>query len=108
VNRRELIDKISKDTGATKKSTEAFLKSYEKNIHDALKKKGKVQLVNFGTFSVAKRAQRKGVNPQTKKPITIPAKMVSKFTPGKMLKEAVKDLRPPTPEPDKKDYPPRF
>ena len=93
VNKQELIDKIAKDTGATKKSTEAFLKSYEKTIHDSLKKKGKVQLVNFGTFSVAKRAQRKGVNPRTKKPITIPAKMVPKFTPGKMLKEAVKSLK---------------
>jgi DNA-binding protein HU-beta len=93
VNKQELIDKIAKDTGATKRSTEAFLKSYEKNIHDSLKKKGKVQLVNFGTFSVAKRAQRKGVNPRTKKPIIIPAKMVPKFTPGKMLKEAVKGLK---------------
>lgn len=93
VNKQELIDKIAKDTSDTKKDTERFLKSYENIIRDALKKKGKVQLVNFGTFSVAKRAQRKGVNPRTKKPITIPAKMVPKFTPGKMLKEAVKGLK---------------
>jgi len=93
VNKQELIDKMAADTKATKKDTEKFLKSYEKVIHDTLKKKGKVQLVNFGTFSVAKRAQRKGVNPRTKKPITIPAKMVPKFTPGKSLKDVVKGLK---------------
>lgn len=93
MNKQELIDKIAKDTKATKKDTELFLKKFEDNIRDAMKKKGKVQLVNFGTFSIAKRAQRKGVNPRTKKPITIPAKMVPKFTPGKMLKEAVKGLK---------------
>lgn len=93
VNKQELIDKIAKDAKATKKDTELFLKKFEDNIRDALKKKGKVQLVNFGTFSVAKRAQRKGVNPRTKKPITIPAKMVPKFTPGKMLKDVVKGLK---------------
>lgn len=35
-------------------------------------KKGKVQLIGFGTFEARERAARTGKNPQTEKPIKIP------------------------------------
>jgi DNA-binding protein HU-beta len=54
-----------------------------------LKKGDKIQLIGFGSFEVAKRAARKGVNPQTKKTISIPAKKVVKFKAGKELKDMV-------------------
>ncbi|MFW6177864.1 MAG: HU family DNA-binding protein, partial [Desulfohalobiaceae bacterium] len=44
----------------------------------------------FGTFSVEKRKERKGRNPQTGSEITIPSAKVVKFRPGKLLKESVK------------------
>jgi DNA-binding protein HU-beta len=56
---------------------------------DTLKKGDKIQLIGFGSFEVAKRAARKGVNPQTKKTISIPAKKVVKFKAGKELKDMV-------------------
>ncbi len=90
MNKQELIDKVAMDIGAKKKDVEAFINSFQSNVVDTLKKGKKVQLVNFMTISVAKRAARKGVNPRTRKAITIPAKKVPKFTPGKMLKDAVK------------------
>jgi DNA-binding protein HU-beta len=46
-------------------------------------------LVGFGTFQVRQREERKGVNPQTKEALTIPAKKVPKFKAGKELREAV-------------------
>ncbi|WP_370575665.1 HU family DNA-binding protein [Methanomethylovorans sp.] len=49
----------------------------------------KVTLVGFGTFSKAKRAARKGRNPQTGAAIKIKARTVVKFKAGKKLKEAV-------------------
>ncbi|GAH39748.1 unnamed protein product, partial [marine sediment metagenome] len=50
----------------------------------------KATLVGFGTFQVVQRNARKGVNPQTRESIQIPAKRVSKFKPGKGLREKVK------------------
>ena len=50
----------------------------------------KVILVGFGTFSVTKRAARKGRNPQTGKEINIPAKKVVKFKAGAELSSKVK------------------
>ena len=38
---------------------------------------------------MAERAERKGRNPKTKEPLTIPAARVPKFTAGKALKEAL-------------------
>ncbi|MCL4496920.1 MAG: HU family DNA-binding protein, partial [Deltaproteobacteria bacterium] len=58
-------------------------------IINALKKGDAVRLVGFGTFEVAKRAARKGRNPQTGKEIQIKASKSPKFKAGKSFKEAV-------------------
>jgi len=59
-------------------------------IKKTLSNREKVTLVGFGTFQVMERKARKGVNPQTGQPITIPAKKVPKVVPGKDLREKVK------------------
>ncbi len=50
----------------------------------------RVTLVGFGTFQVVSKRARRGVNPQTRDSINIPAKKVPKFVAGKNLKERVK------------------
>ena len=59
-------------------------------VSGALKQGDKVALVGFGTFSVAERGERTGINPSTKAAITIPAKKVAKFKAGAELAEAIK------------------
>ena len=59
------------------------------NVKGTLKKGGKLSLVGFGSFSVAKRAARDGRNPQTGATIKIPARNVVKFKPGSELKASV-------------------
>ena len=61
----------------------------ESKVSKELKKKGKVQLVGFGTFETSKRAARKGKNPATGEAIKIPAAVVPKFKAGKALKDLV-------------------
>ncbi|AJC73585.1 DNA-binding protein [Pseudothermotoga hypogea DSM 11164 = NBRC 106472] len=90
MNKKELVDKVAKKAGLKKKDVKKVVDTMLESITDALAKGEKVQLVGFGSFEVRKAAQRKGVNPQTKKPITIPARKVPKFRPGKVLKEKVK------------------
>ena len=90
MNKSELIDAIAKDAGITKVSAKAALESFVSNVTSTLKQKdGKVSLVGFGTFSVAERAARQGINPATKKPIQIAAKKVAKFKAGADLAGAV-------------------
>ncbi len=89
MNKAELVEAIAKETGLSKKDSDAALKAMTDAITKALKKKDKVQLVGFGTFEVAKRAARSGKNPQTGEAIKIPATTVPKFKAGKALKDAV-------------------
>ena len=69
-----------------KKALDGFIESTTK----ALKKGDRVALVGFGSFSVTKRAARKGRNPQTGKEITIKAKNVVRFKAGAELQTKVK------------------
>ena len=54
-----------------------------------VKKGDKITLVGFGTFSVSKRAARKGRNPQTGETIKIKASKTPKFKAGKTFKDAL-------------------
>ena len=89
MNKTELIEAIAKESGLSKKESGKALEALTTSISKELKKKGKVQLIGFGTFETAKRAARTGKNPQTGESIKIPAAVVPKFKPGRALKEAV-------------------
>lgn len=89
MNKAELIDKMAKETGLTKKDTESALKAFIEIVSKELSKSNDVQLIGFGTFTTAKRAARTGINPLTKEQIKIPASKSPKFKPGKALKDLV-------------------
>lgn len=89
MNKGELIDKIAKDAKLTKGQANDALDSFIAGVASTLAKGGKVTLVGFGTFSVTKRAARKGRNPRTGKEINIKAKKVAKFKAGTELSKKV-------------------
>ncbi len=89
MNKSELVKAIAKKAEVTNAAAQAVLEAFVEAVKGSLKKGDKVQLIGFGSFSTVKREARKGVNPQTKKPIKIAAKKVAKFIPGKDLKELV-------------------
>lgn len=89
MNKAELAEEVSGKTGLTKKVTQNVIDAVIEIIGDTLSRGEKVTLVGFGTFQVASRKARKGVNPQTRETIQIPAKKVPKLVPGKTLKEKI-------------------
>lgn len=89
MNKTDLINALSSKTSTTKKAAEENLDAFIDVITEALKNGEKVQLVGFGTFETKTRAARKGINPQTKEEIKIPASTVPAFKAGKALKDAV-------------------
>ncbi|HQP57797.1 MAG TPA: HU family DNA-binding protein, partial [Petrotogaceae bacterium] len=82
MNKKELVDVLSEKVGFSKKDTMEFVDSFIELVSDKLAEGEDVKLVGFGTFTVSSRKARKGVNPQTKKEIKIPARKVPKFKPG--------------------------
>jgi DNA-binding protein HU-beta len=88
MNKGDLVKEVTKVLN-TKKEAQAVVDCVFSTITKALKKKDTVTLIGFGTFKVAQRNARKGRNPQTGQEITIKAKKVPRFVPGKALKDAV-------------------
>ena len=89
MNKTDLVDAIAKESGLSKAASEKAVKAFVDVVSKELKKKGKVQLVGFGTFETSKRAARTGKNPPTGAALKIPAATVPKFKAGKALKDAV-------------------
>jgi DNA-binding protein HU-beta len=89
VIKADMVNQMASKAGISKVAAEKTLKAFTDGVTAALKKGDKVSLVGFGTFSVSKRAARKGRNPQTGKEINIRASKSPKFKAGKALKKAV-------------------
>lgn len=89
MNKTELVSSIAAKAGLSKADSKKALDACVEAIVDALKGGDKVSLVGFGTFSVAKRPARQGINPLTKKPLSIAAKKVAKFKAGAELTAAL-------------------
>ena len=90
MNKTELVAAMADKAGLSKKDAEKALAAFIDVVGTELTKKdGKVQLVGFGTFEVAQRAARTGLNPLTKEKIKIKASKAPKFKAGKALKDKV-------------------
>lgn len=89
MNKTELVAAMAEQADMTKKDAERALTAFTEVVAKELKNGGKIQLVGFGTFEVAERAARKGINPKTKEEIDIEASKAPKFKPGKALKDEV-------------------
>ena len=90
MNKIELINGVAIEAGISKAQAKAAVDAAIKVMTTALVKGDKIALVGFGTLAVQEKAERKGVNPSTGAPITIPAKKVVKFKPSAELAEKVK------------------
>jgi DNA-binding protein HU-beta len=89
MNKAELINAIAAEAGLSKVDAKKALDATVKVVSDALVAGDKVSLIGFGTFSVAERTARQGINPKTKEAIKIAAKKVAKFKAGAELTAAV-------------------
>lgn len=90
MNKAKLIESMAKTTKQSKATCKEMLEAFLSTVSGALKQGKTVVLTGFGTFSVMKRKSRVGINPVTRAKMTIAAKKVPKFKPGKALKALIK------------------
>ncbi len=89
MKKNEMIEGLAKRTNLTKSDVEKVLNGTFELFKEELSKGNDVSINGFGTFKVAKRAARDGINPLTKEPLHIPAKKAVTFKAGKALKDEV-------------------
>jgi DNA-binding protein HU-beta len=89
MDKKELIDEISQKTTITKTQIKQVVDETFSFITDAMSRGEKFKIIGFGSFEVVKRAPRLGVNPRTGEKISIKAKKIPVFTPGKKLLDSI-------------------
>ena len=89
MTKAELIEEVAQLESLTKKETELIVDTVLDNIAEALTKGDKVELRGFGSFRIRHRNSRKGRNPKTGSPVSVPEKRVPFFKVGKRLRELV-------------------
>ena len=82
MNKSELVAAVAAKAGLSKVDAKKAVDAVVASVTEALKAGDKVALIGFGTFAVAERPARQGVNPQTGKAIKIAAKKLAKFKAG--------------------------
>lgn len=87
MNKADLIYAVSDLAGLSKRDSEKVINAFIEVVEEEVKQGNDVQIIGFGTFTSADRAAREGRNPQTGEPITLAARRVPKFKPGKTFKE---------------------
>lgn len=88
MNKAALVEAVQKSLGSSTSKAEAerAVSAVIDSIKAGIKKDKSVQLIGFGTFRVAERAARTGINPKTGQKIKIKKSKTVKFSVGKELK----------------------
>lgn len=89
MTRSDLIQRISQDEGISSALAADIVGFLFDNIADRLTNGGRVELRGFGTFSTRSRRARDGRNPRTGETVTVIAKRVPHFKPGKAMQKRV-------------------
>ena len=90
MTKRDLIIRISDETGLIQEDVKAVLQKSLDYIVEALENNESVEFSDFGMFEVRERKERVGRNPnQPETDVMIPARRVVKFKPGKVMKQRI-------------------
>ncbi|MED1203606.1 HU family DNA-binding protein [Heyndrickxia acidicola] len=90
MNKTDLVNQVAEKSELSKKDAAKAVDALLHTISESLSKGDKIQVLGFGNFEVRERSARKGRNPQTGEEIEIAASKVPAFSPGKALKDLVK------------------
>jgi len=90
MTKSELVEIIAdQQEGITRREAEVVVNTIFSVIGDALASGDHVELRGFGSFTTKARQARIGRNPKTGEAVSVPAKAVPHFKPGKDLRERV-------------------
>lgn len=90
MTKRDLVMRIAEETNLIQSDVYTVIQKSLDYIIEALEQGETVEFRNFGVFEVRERKQRIGRNPnKPENVVTIPARKVVKFKPGKIMREKI-------------------
>ncbi len=94
MTKSELIERIAqKQAQLAHRDVELAVKMMLEHMAERLASGDRIEIRGFGSFSLHFRPGRVGRNPKTGAPVSLPAKYVPHFKPGKELRERVDGRR---------------
>lgn len=91
MTKRELVVKISEETGVIQEEVRTIVQKVLDGIVDALGRGDRLEFRDFGVFEICVRKSRIGRNPKKPDhPVTIPERRIVKFKPGKIMRKLVR------------------
>ena len=90
MRKRDIVLKISQDTGVKQVIVKDVVQRTFDAIMDSLKEGKRIELRNFGVFSVKRRKKRIGRNPKTGEVVPVPERNTVVFKPGLEMKKVIK------------------
>ena len=94
ITKKELVNRISEETGLTKVVVKDVLQRFLDEIIEELARGNRLEFREFGVFEVRERAARRAQNPRTLEKVDVPSKRVVKYKVGRLMRERVCDERP--------------
>ncbi len=93
MTKRDLVVRISKETGLIQEDVYTIIQKTLDYITDSLVAGEHIEFRDFGVFEVATRKSRVGRNPNRPEDVVrIPERRVVKFKPGKKMRQLVLGL----------------
>ncbi|HDR9034216.1 TPA: HU family DNA-binding protein [Burkholderia vietnamiensis] len=85
----ELVALIAERTGASKARAASALEAVIDGLTTSIRRDGYAKIHRLCSFTLVKRAPRKGRNPRTGEVVPVPARQVVKIKPLQALRDAV-------------------
>ena len=96
MTKSELIEILAKrQSQLAYKDVELAVKTLLEHMANTLSDGERIEIRGFGSFSLHFRPPRVGRNPKSGDPVSLPAKYVPHFKPGKQLRERVDNTNNP-------------
>jgi len=92
VTKKEIVKTISDETGLNQQQIKQIVQKTFDSIIATLVEEGRIELRNFGVFQIKRREARMARNPRTGEKVTVQAKSVVTFKPGKEMEARVQSL----------------
>ena len=91
MNKKDIVKTIADLIDLPQLRTKDLVQRTFDALIEALVREGRIELRNFGVFQIKKREARVARNPRTGERVTVPAKSVVTFKPGKAMEARVRE-----------------
>src|SRR5215813_2304304 len=92
MTKRDMATAIAGELGIPQAQALAIVQRVFDGIVETLLSEGRIELRNFGVFEIKQRQPRRARNPKTGETVSVPARAVVTFKPGREMAERVARL----------------